>query len=437
MFEKRATLQFSAVRLNEKTGLWARSNLCIFGCVAFLVLAGETARAQIEQPDFQSIKIPALILGGLVEFDNTGMAITDLADSSYTPPSGGPLYGLPGMLQAITEGYGSGTPPWSGTSGFTVVPFPNCTVGWQWSDNLSISTWGGVSLNSSDNNGLGDFLIAGSDLGNACLDGFNIFTPPARTPVLAPWAAAVSGNWSDTTKWAGDVAPNGSGATAVITASTSAASTITLDVPVTLGTLALGSGSATTGYTLSGSNSLTFSTTSNSSPAQISVADGTHSMNAPIILASNLVVTSTSSNHWTLALGDSGGVTDNGNQSSLTMSASNGTLILNGSDSYTGGTTVNTGALIATSSYALPGGTSLTVGAAGTLVFDPSAAAAPAAGAVVAVPEPSTMALLGIGAIIVVSCTWRRRRSRREARRDSLSHRETRASQENEQWAWS
>ena len=56
------------------------------------------------------------------------------------------------------------------------------------------------------------------------------------------------------------------------------------------------SGSATTGYTLSGSggNTLTFSNTSNNAPAQISVTDGTHVIDAPVVLASNLVVTSTS-----------------------------------------------------------------------------------------------------------------------------------------------
>ena len=85
------------------------------------------------------------------------------------------------------------------------------------------------------------------------------------------------------------------------------------------------------------------------------------------------------------------------------MSASNGTLILSGSDSYTGGTTVNAGTLIATSNAALPAGTSLTVGAGGTLIFDPSLAGSPVAGssggAVAAVPEPGTLVLLLTAAI--------------------------------------
>ena len=69
-------------------------------------------------------------------------------------------------------------------------------------------------------------------------------------------------------------------------------------------------------------------------------------------------------------------------------------LILSGSDSYTGGTTVNAGMLIATSATALPAGTSLTVNAGGTFIFDPSVAGATADESTVSsVPEPGTLAL--------------------------------------------
>jgi len=73
-----------------------------------------------------------------------------------------------------------------------------------------------------------------------------------------------------------------------------------------------------------------------------------------------------------------------------------GILTLTGSNTYTGGTTISAGMLVATSSSALPDGTSLTVG--GTFIFDPSASATPASGAV-AVPEPGTLLLLAAGAI--------------------------------------
>ena len=142
--------------------------------------------------------------------------------------------------------------------------------------------------------------------------------PPSEPSAL--WASAVSGNWSDSSKWTGGV-PNAVGAVAVISASTTTALTVTLDAPQTVGTLLLGSGNLGVGYTVSGSgsNALTFSNTSNSTAATISVIDGTHVINAPVVLASNLVVTSTSSNPWTLSFGPASSITDNGNNLSLTI----------------------------------------------------------------------------------------------------------------------
>jgi len=89
-----------------------------------------------------------------------------------------------------------------------------------------------------------------------------------------------------------------------------------------------------------------------------------------------------------------------------------GTLVLAGTDTYTGSTTVALGTLIATSGASLPGGTSLTIGAGGVFDFDPSVAGSPVAGsgAVAAVPEPGTLALLTAGAAIVAIGVWRRRR---------------------------
>jgi autotransporter-associated beta strand protein len=81
-----------------------------------------------------------------------------------------------------------------------------------------------------------------------------------------------------------------------------------------------------------------------------------------------------------------------------------GTLILSGSDSYTGGTYVNSGTLIVAAGSGLPDGTSLAVGAGATLIFDLPVAGSPvtdaAAGA--AVPEPATLWLLMAGAAMLV-----------------------------------
>jgi len=99
---------------------------------------------------------------------------------------------------------------------------------------------------------------------------------------------------------------------------------------------------------------------------------------------------------------------------SLVLSGS-GTQVLSGSDTYTGGTTIDAGKLILTSGGALPDRTSLTVAAGGTLIFDPSASGSPVTNlpSAVAVPEPSTSVLLGVGAISLLGCAWRKLRASR------------------------
>ena len=96
------------------------------------------------------------------------------------------------------------------------------------------------------------------------------------------------------------------------------------------------------------------------------------------------------------------------------------TLVLSGSDTYSGGTTVEAGILDVTQPGAFPAVTKLTVGAGGTFIIGflytgepavtPSLAASPGT-VVAAVPEPSTFALLAVGAIGLLGFAgreWRR-----------------------------
>ena len=135
------------------------------------------------------------------------------------------------------------------------------------------------------------------------------------------------------------------------------------------------------------------------------VLSGDYSVAAGLVLGADLVISPSAGGSFEL----SGNVSGKG---SLTIDG-DGKLVLSGSDTYTGGTTVDMGSSCVTNSAALPAGTILTIGAGGAMDFDPSGAAVPMLASpdlVDAVPEPSVLALLGGGVMAVVICAGRRRK---------------------------
>ena len=239
-------------------------------------------------------------------------------------------------LNGVSSGYFPGS-EWSGaftTSSFTQV------FGEVYTDGTFYPTLNGtVSGYLSSAGGYLSPSVVNSPYAqsNASATGFTVSGPP---PAPSYWATAASGNWSSSARWTSGV-PNGLGALAGLSVATTASMTATVDMPVTLGALQLGDSAAPTkGYTLSGSNALTFNNLG--SGATVTVADGTHAINAPVILADNLTVMTGGTNSWTLSFGTASSI---GGGYSLTMSGTGGTLILSGSNSYSGSTTVSGGTL--------------------------------------------------------------------------------------------
>ncbi len=126
------------------------------------------------------------------------------------------------------------------------------------------------------------------------------------------------------------------------------------------------------------------------------------------------------------SLANTGGVTDNaalvfdlaGSQTaamgisgsgSLTMAGS-GTLVLSGTNIYTGGTTVEGGTLIAANNEAIEDGSNLYVGNNLSAFGDVVPTAVVPSATMTALPEPGTLGLLSIGAIVVLAAARRRSR---------------------------
>jgi autotransporter-associated beta strand protein len=213
------------------------------------------------------------------------------------------------------------------------------------------------------------------------------------------WFMPVSGSWTDGTKWSTGWSPNAPGLQPILAAAASSPLTISLDGPQTVGTLTftntLGN---TTGYILAPGSAGSLTMDNSGSTAQMIVTGGSHAIEANVMLDGNLVVTPTAGT--TLEI-DGNIMESPANSRRLLVVNDNGTLILAGTNSYTGGTYVADGTLIATNPYAIANGTNLTVGA--TLPF--LAEVVPSAGGITstAVPEPSALVLMTACLILIVS----------------------------------
>jgi autotransporter-associated beta strand protein len=85
-----------------------------------------------------------------------------------------------------------------------------------------------------------------------------------------------------------------------------------------------------------------------------------------------------------------------------------GHVTLSNANTYTGGTWVTSGTLEIASCDALPEGGTLTIGSGGTVIL--ANGLSNVSRSPVPIPEPSTLALLAIGAVALLAYGWRRRK---------------------------
>ena len=222
----------------------------------------------------------------------------------------------------------------------------------------------------------------------------------------ATWNGASSSSWSNSGSWQGGATPHDSGLLRFGQVA-GPGNQLVSNNDLTAGMLVNGiefSNSAS-GYTLTGNSIQLGGTVINES-----------NNNQTISLPLELAPAGGQFDTWPANITVAGPVSGSG----PLVKTGPGLLILNGDNTYMGGTAVNDGTLEVLASDAIPSGSNLTVGTNGTVEFgSPLGAtgtmvatfhAASPPGAVAVVPEPAALALLGVAGIIAAAATWRRRK---------------------------
>ncbi|MGA2442326.1 MAG: dockerin type I repeat-containing protein [Tepidisphaeraceae bacterium] len=176
---------------------------------------------------------------------------------------------------------------------------------------------------------------------------------PANLP-NGTWINPGSGNWGTSTNWANGVIPQSAGDSASFSVA-SAPSTVTLNTGWSVGNLSF---SSSFSYDLAPGTAGVLTMDNGSGTASVTDFSGTHTISAPVVLNSNTTVE---------VVNNGDGVTISGNISGVGgLTVNNpgaGVVLLSGTNTYGGGTTVLAGNLQLGSSSALPTGTALTLNA--------------------------------------------------------------------------
>ena len=181
----------------------------------------------------------------------------------------------------------------------------------------------------------------------------------AQAGAVATWTnGGATGNWSLAGNWSGTgtLPPQAAGDSATFGAT--APGTVNLDANETVGGVTFNNASA---FTISSSNSSTLTLDNVSAGVTVTVTTGTHSISNAVAFNDNVSVAAASGTQLTLA----SNISQVSGTRSLTKTGA-GTLVLSGSNAYSGGTVAGAGVLQFNSLGALGTGTTLGLGAAAT-----------------------------------------------------------------------
>lgn len=324
--------------------------------------SGNYAVAYVGDPGFggaiPTVTIPDGMHVQSAMFTNTTLAALSMRDGDQFAKQFGPS---DWFLLTITGENASGGA--LGSVNFYLAQNGSITSTWQTVDLGSLATARSLdfSLTSSDSGLYGMNTPAYFAMGSLTLTPANT----GETSTGGTWTNPAGGSWGRGANWFSGTAA--SGGTIVFAGSTSGTAAVTLDGNRSASALQFGGASAAASYAIGTGTGGTL-TLGDSAGGSVVVAGGTHSISAPIVLAGSLAV-STSGRGSIDISGNLGEAT--GQIASLTLTG-DGELTLNGSNSYTGGTTVSSGTLMVTNLTALPVDQSLSVESGGAVIFSTS-----------------------------------------------------------------
>lgn len=209
---------------------------------------------------------------------------------------------------------------------------------------LKLETRSTSSYNYQDDEGV--WHICPDYGGNGAWDISDIVAQPAL-PNTNSWVLDASSNWDNASNWAPSGVPNGIGSFALLTNNiTSAARTNTIDSPITLGKLQLGSLNGAFNFVLRASRGSTLTLNNGGLGAAILATTGnaSDSIDVPIELGDDLTVSNTKTLLIRGIISELGPFGGYGKPRSIAKAGA-GILWLSGANTYSGRTTVAAGTL--------------------------------------------------------------------------------------------
>jgi rhamnogalacturonan endolyase len=263
---------------------------------------------------------------------NAGGASANSAVASTAPAAPASLNAYPGNTQISLS--------WSASLGATSYILKRGTTGGNETTTLTNTTSTSYLDTGLVNGNTYYYIVFATSTGGSSPSSPEASATPFAGVPSVYWIDSITTaaqSWDASSNWSGGTTfPNGLQGSAIVNAPIGAAQTVNLDVPISLGTLSMGASGGAFNIVANG-GSLNF----DNSPGQASITELAASrgdaISAPVSINGGLTLSNLTANTFTLA----GPVT--GSAASITV---NGSAAFNGTNTYSGGTYINSGAYL-------------------------------------------------------------------------------------------